>query len=788
MLANFMSSLATSIGCVDPNVVPGWLWLVVILGPLAVIWIIYSVVWFCLPIRRDRVIAEKEGRFLIGVVAFVVAVPLAISSLIMVLDCRGVSSVTPDDLFVQNDNYEPDSQHGILWTIYFHYIDPGNQSNATAKGNKWVMLVSLLGMFLINGLMVTTILNWIDQRKEQRRNGKIRYSRGAFLCKKYAVVIGANEVASSVIKNLLSREDLDYVILQTSSDVGQVRDTLASHLPMSYIDKIIFYSALRDSQEEIESLYLNRAADIYILGENTSWDGGETYHDAISMRCLTIVANLMKREKEKIGNEYRVKDCKVLFDYQTTNSVFYFSDLSMAAKNTLNIIPFNRYEAWAKMIMVDNCANEIIANTETENILGSKITNTVYRPLDGDGIGKDSPEHVHLVIVGMSKMGVALGVQAMLQAHYPNFDDRDEQPKRTRITFIDTHADTEMAFFKGRYVTLFELMRHRYIDTIGGDGYKVAWKDPIAQNEKWRHLGTNGRSFLDIEVEFVKGSIESDNVRTILQEIVSDDTAKITIAICLTQTYQAVAAGLYLPLEIYEKKNVQNIWVYQREVSDIIKGLNNAQSVSLGSNTYADVSYDRYLKLKPFGMLFADHVNDPIRTARAMLVNSVYDLMSGQGENDLLKIATKNWERLPLLLRMSNHYFVDTIEQKLRSVQVDVSKLKIDVDSVLKFDALARSEHNRWNIEKLLFGYTPCDKDTCEELIRLLCEKKGVEYKHMKDELKKSTKKVHPDICACDILKKVDPGAEGYDMKLNTAIPKIIELASEMINLPSCQF
>ena len=184
MLASFMSSLATSIGCVEPNGVPGWLWLVVILGPLAVIWIIYSVVWFCLPIRRDRVIAEKEGRFLIGVVAFVVAVPLAISSLIMILDYRGVSSVTPDDLFVQNDNYEPDSQHGILWTIYFHYIDPGNQSNATAKGNKWVMLVSLLGMFLINGLMVTTILNWIDQRKEQRRNGKIRYSRGAFLCKK----------------------------------------------------------------------------------------------------------------------------------------------------------------------------------------------------------------------------------------------------------------------------------------------------------------------------------------------------------------------------------------------------------------------------------------------------------------------------------------------------------------------------------------------------------------------------------------------------------------------------
>lgn len=776
MLANFMSSLATNIGCVDPNVVPGWLWLVVILGPLSMAWIIYSVFWFCVPIRRDRIMAEKEGRFLIGVIAFVIAVPLAISSLIIVLDYHGVSSVEPDDLFVQNDNYQPDSQHGILWTIYFHYIDPGNQSNATAKGNKWVMIVSLLGMFLINGLMVTTILNWIDQRKEQRRNGKIRYPKRAFWFKKYAVVIGANEIASSVIKNLLSKEEIHFVILQTSSDVGQVRDTLASHLPAAYINKIIFYSTLRDSQEEIELLYLDKATDIYILGENTTWDGGETYHDAISMRCLTIVANLLKREQEKKGDKYQVKECKVLFDYQTTNSVFYFSDLSMAARNTLNIMPFNRYEAWAKMMMVDNCATEIIANTEKENILGTKITDTYYTPLDKDGIEQDSQEHVHLVIVGMSKMGVALGVQAMLQAHYPNFDDREEKPKRTRITFIDTHADTEMHFFKGRYATLFELIRHRYIDTADGQNYNTIWEDPVAQNTKWKHLSANGKSFLDIEVEFIKGTIESDNVRALLCEMAADETAKLTIAICLTQTYQAVAAGLYLPLEIYEKNNVQDIWVYQREVSDIIKGLTNAQLVSMGANTYVNVAYDRYLKLKPFGMLYADYMYNPTKTWRAILVNSVYDLMTNRTENDgLLGTALENWRRLPLLLKMSNHYFVDTIEQKLRSVKADTDKLNLD--------ALARSEHNRWNMEKLLFGFTPCDKVTCDELIRLIGEDKKQEHRQMSRELKKSAKKIHPDICACDILKTIDPGAVGYDKMLNTAIPKIIELANHCTEL-----
>ena len=473
------------------------------------VWVGYCcVVWFLFPIRRDRIIAEKEGRFLGGVVGFVLAVPLLISTMIITFD----KDVQANDIFVQDEQaYSPQADHGILWTVYFHYIDPGNQSNATEKGNNWVILVSLLGLFLINGLLVTTILNWIDQRKEQRQTGKVRYGRVAFWKKKYAVVIGANEIASSVIKQLFTKKKLDYIILQTSSKIDEVRDTLSSHLPESYLDKIIIYNALRDSQDELELLYIENAVDLYILGENTTWNGGETYHDAISMRCVTIVANLLMKEKltlEKKGKSYNAKECKVLFDYQTTNSIFQFADVSVAARDTLRIIPINRYDSWARMMMVDNYAKEVISTNE-ENILGPEVTETTYTPLDGEGIAPNSQEHVHLVIVGMSKMGIALGQQALLQAHYPNFDERADSPKRTRITFIDTHADTEMAFFKGRYTRLFELMRHRHIDTTIQETYQKDWTDPIQNNEKWQHLCDKGTNFLDVEVEFIKGSIES---------------------------------------------------------------------------------------------------------------------------------------------------------------------------------------------------------------------------------------------------------------------------------------
>lgn len=736
----------------------------VILLLLSLTWVIYCVVWFITPIRRDRIIAEKEGRFLGGVICFVLAVPLLISTLIITFD----KDVQANDIFVQDEQtYSPQADHGIFWTVYFHYIDPGNQSNATEKGNNWVILVSLLGLFLINGLLVTTILNWIDQRKEQRQTGKVRYGRWAFWKKKYAVVIGANEIASSVIKQLFTKKKLDYIILQTSSKIDEVRDVLSSHLPESYLDKIIIYNALRDSQDELQLLYIENASDLYILGENTTWNGGETYHDAISMRCVTIVANLLMKEKltlEKRGKAYKAKECKVLFDYQTTNSIFQFADVSVAARDTLRIIPINRYDSWARMMMVDNYAKEVISTNE-ENILGPEVTETTYTPLDGEGIAPNSQEHVHLVIVGMSKMGIALGQQALLQAHYPNFDERADSPKRTRITFIDTHADTEMAFFKGRYTRLFELMRHRHIDTTIQETYQKDWTDPIQNNEKWQHLCDKGTNFLDVEVEFIKGSIESDDVRSILSEISADDRAKVTIAICLTQTYQAIAASLYLPLEVYD--NVQEIWVYQREVSDIIKSMTNLQKVLTAQNEWTDVPYQRYRNLKPFGMLYADIVDDSIRTEQAKLVNFVYEM--GTTPSELLQKANEDWKRLPIHFRLSNLYFVDTIKQKLRSGLHD----SIDKHTM---DALSRCEHNRWNMEKLLIGYSPCDSKIYDELLGYL--KKGMikEYKSRKKELKKLTTKVHPDICSCNKLKTIDPDAISYDETLNAAIPDIIRL------------
>lgn len=743
---------------------------------------------------------------------------------------------TVDELpenIIDAKNEEP----SLFWSVYYHYIDPGNQHIAsTEKGRKWAAAIAILGYFFLNGLLVAVLIGWFDRRREEWLNGEIRYKLRQLPKNKYAVVIGANEVAPSVIKNLLTsrtKKELNfkcernnkYIILQTNRDPQTVREELAVYLEDKELCKVIIYKALRNSKSEIEKLHLNHVTEIYVLGESTLMDVGETYHDAMNMKCVNIIADVLssKHRLNIFNNKSKRKVCKVMFEYQTTYSVFQFSDVSEKIKNNLVFIPFNRYESWARKVMVESFSKDAGVNIE-------------YIPLDGFGIASNSSEHVHFVVVGMSKMGIAMGLQAMLQAHYLNYaaaekiidpkvrEDRKDAT-RTRITFIDTNADKEKDFFMGRYESLFKLVRHRYFDASNLKECK--WIDPMKdENCKWKHLSRDGQNFLDIEIEFVKGELESEGVRRYLRNISDKNNdfvkgSKLTIAICLTQTHQAIAASLYMPIEVYGK--VQQIWVYQREASDIISNLNDTKTKD-----------ERYKKLRPFGMLYGEYMSDRAQYLRALLVNRAHDIGVNGGKCSVINMVDKKtykhirekWGTLSLDKKFSNRYFADSIYLKVRSVMKDdklvvtyrrvFDLLKSDVEflenlkPLMGNDELAISEHNRWDIQQLLFGYSPCcdkvDKEFIElneklvnwrmnyakkinkkwddlnELEKALAEKDPLykeldeKYKDKKNRIKENVERLHPNICEFEHLSEIDSGAKGYDKTLNNAIPRILEL------------
>lgn len=779
-----LASIITGIG-VNMQDLPLCDVIICILGLLATTYVVYFVTFFFLEkIHRD-VILVKEN-YLVWVLLLVLAMPFVFTWIILLL---GIPNMLLSSAASSNMVAAKDSQAiSVLWSVIFHYVDT-ELTNVSANVGKIIsMAIALSSIFLFNGLLVSTILNWTTSRYEKWDNGDIRYPLSSLPKNRFAVVIGSNEVAVTVIKELLQqppkheqrldylhKQENDYVILQTSAEVSEVREQLSAQLTDDELDRVICYNALRTSRKEIEQLYLPYATCIYILGESTIGLNAETGHDALNMSCLNLIARQLLVHKKSLGDKYEKKTCRVMFDYHTTYSVFQFSDVASEVRETMVFTPFNIYESWARKVMVENQASNH----------GYTIQ---YTPLDGyDGIRAEDDKYVHLVIIGMSKMGVAMAEQALYQAHYLNYAKR-----RTRITFIDSVADKKMAFFKGRHATLFELMRHRFVD--GECGLDVPWTDPmLAADCPWKHLSDDGSNFIDTEVEFIKGDVESDIVRTYLRNVAADPASKLTLAVCLSRTHQAIAASLYLPIEIYESNQLQDIWIYQREVVDMVGNLTD-ESVAISSI--------RYKKLRPFGMLDVENLGSQTAYFKALLVNTAYDVLynnhpwpkdMGDPTDEGFKYACQSWNQLMVNKKWSNYFFADTMYQKLRGAYADRTRLLIGGynDDMYKrpswqtemeeaiannLQAMAFAEHNRWNMEQLLMGYSPCQKADDDLLQTLVRDEQTEEQYQTKKALKLSAAKVHPNICDYEHLSLIDPNAKEYDIQLIYAIPRILML------------
>lgn len=840
--------------------------LIIVLGIIGVFFLLGFGFWFVKhPISRDRVLMKLEKTYFWLLICIVFASILVIAGLIELISVIGSFD------FLSKLNLECLASLSEAVKYCTKMGSPKNE-------NVWLsVLVMLFQIVVFEGLIIAAIVGWTGRRTKMIQKGQVRYSKehlnGKFVslwdtCDKtmkwyqlywnhllcyvkclkssvqnnsYAVVIGANEVAPSVIKNLLKHEDEKknslnyahekenkYVILQTCSEIEEVRQTLKAYLTEEEYDHVIIYSDIRYSYEGLKALHLEGASEIYVLGENTTIDGGETYHDTMNMRCVNLIADILvdteeyqtlktkekdlsklvdtpenEEQRKQLQDEIdaivdrfdsKKRNCKVLFEYQTTFSIFQFSDVPDKVHYAMHFIPFNRYESWARRVMVDNKALALV--DENAN---SKCNQQIdYTPLDGfNGIKPKDTQRVHFIVVGMSKMGVAMGTQALFQAHYPNYV-RDNNLK-SRITFIDANAEQEMQFFRGRYATLFELARHRYLDAKDCKDDQLnsdyQWIDPMLDSKtKWKHLSADGANFLDVEIEFVKGELESEGVREYLRQVTTDKKSKVTIAICLPLTHQSVAAALYMPNEVYD--NVQEIWVYQREAADIINNLEHARETNL-----------RYKKLRPFGMLYGEYIDSRTRYLKALLVNAVYDMYGkyknaylDMGMPDTYKGLSDSWNDLSVAQQWSNKYFVDSMHQKLRCMCGD------DNDN----GSMARCEHNRWNVQQLLMGFAPADELKLKEFAQLESNKKtevarnardrwrkavnwnqmteplerkrakehqlykqspyGI-YDEKKNELKHGSLHIHPNIIHYDLLDIYDTGAKGYDEKLNDGIP-----------------
>lgn len=727
-----------------------------------------------------------HGRFLMKVVAFILLVPSLITSAYTIHNAiqssKGCECYSPKNLVYEENLYDTDYKSdtgvaarkdpSIFWTIYLHFIDPGNQQIATSQsGRGWAALIAILGIFLLNGLLVSSIISWIDSRRDKWQKGEIKYPR--FLSRNsHYVIIGGSDIVEGITRQLLPKGK--YIVIQTSSSVESLRKALYSTLTEEEQKQIIIYYGNRTSPKDIEELHLERAEEVFIIGEETRTDDKESYHDTMNMKALDLAFNYLCQQEpyasriteinatydkiatiseqlhlasdhsksELIAEQKRLKKLvksleksandssaiyRVMFEYQTSFSVFQFSEISSHIKTCIKFKPFNYYEMWAQNVL-------ICKEFDHKN-------HCKYLPLEGfEGIKATENKHVHLIIVGMSRMGVAMAIEAAHLAHYPNYNTQSKI--RTKITFIDSNADIEKGFFMGRFKELFKLSHWRY---GYADNDTLKWEAGHAPTD-CEHLGGD---FIDIEWEFICGGVESRCVQQYIDAVAKEQNSTTTVALCLPEPSRCLAAALYLDSSIYQ--SVSQILVYNRYGDSLISQMTHLTEMQM--NPYHN-------KLRAFGMATECYNSKIITDAEqiAEMLNSQYDKLyeyidEGQGLN---KSEVAKW--------WSNIYAANSMWTKLRCTKWSAGCQLSDN----QVDLLAHTEHARWNMEQLLLGYRPLSKTEQQLVIADMTQKNP-----MKSNL------AHFDICSFEILKQIDPGSIRYDRGLTQILPIIYQKINE---------
>ena len=694
----------------------------------------------------------------------------------------------------------------IFWTVYYHFIDPGNQHMTTSKsGRGWSALIAILGVFLLNGLLVSSIIGWIDSRKEKWLKGEVKYP--CFLRrKKHYVIIGGNDVVTGIVKQLISKNK--YILIQTSRDVESFRRELFSNLTEEQQKLIIIYYGNRTSKEDVEKLYIEKAEEVYIIGEEIRTDDIESYHDTINMKCLRMISDNIQNV-ERYNNNPLV--CRVMFEYQTSFNILQVTDID---GKKIDFKPFNYYETWAQNVLI---CQEL-----------AKKENCEYLPLEGfDGIQVDQDKFVHFIVVGMSRMGLAMAIEAAHLAHYPNFCTNK---RRARITFIDASMEQEKHFFMSRFKEMFSLACYRDVTNVSENIYSdlkaYPWLNPLEDvlcKSPYCNSDHLGKDFIDIEWEFINGSIENPNIQQYFADAASNADAKLTIAICLPENSRAIAAATYLPDSVYKSDTTLQILVYQRLNSDLLFQINqnkryNDKLKAFGMNSLCynsslvelsefiakkvNCAYDQYawerIRMRYKGESLIDDDYDCLSNylySDTRISSSDKEYIRGECEkwmdgnnnegcyqviceklknfqNDLGRYISKQNEhsegksgKSKSAKMWSNKYNVYSMWTKFRCFGVNPTKPQDFEDRIVIMSELGKMEHNRWIVEQLLLRFRPLMKDEQDKAqitnLYSSTKQKGIYKKGC----------AHLDICSNDKLNAIDYNMAELDQALVKVLP-----------------
>jgi len=572
--------------------------------------------------------------------------------------------------------------------------------------NGWALFVSsaiyVVGMFVFNGMIISIMTNALEQRVNKHKEGFIHYLKSG-----HYIIMGYDDMVPSFISYIFEKDKDAYVLVLTSAETIGIREKLLKSFSMKQMERIIINYGHRVSPDAYKDIHLESAEQIYIVGNHV-----KPAHDAINVECVDSICSYL--EQPEVTERPNRIVC--VFKDLDTYAAFKTSEIfGKVEKLGVEFFPYNFYTGWAKQVFIKRKYKDF---DHPENTYS-------YPSLYGNkGVKADDDRYVHLVFVGTTNFAVAFAMEAAHIMHFPNADKA-----KTRITFIDKNADKEKDEFIIRNRHFFEIQPYLYQDLSSA-------KDKEPQGTRYECVVFKGKdaNFLDVEFEFIKGDVFSKAVQDVIDGWAQEHNKKqfLSIFLAMSDQRQNFVMGMNMPDLVYD--NEVPLFIRQDRSDNFVTNLRKADIKSDEEKlTYSTVNENgvldqqkrdaRYANIYPFGMNETAYCADEHSLKRAKLINYLYNTMPSDyqfqsimalntmTEEKIWEEADEYWRKLTVALKWSNLYCAYAIITKLDSLRA-MRGLKLD-DTSRDYDSLnddeietlAKVEHNRWNVEKLLMGF-----------------------------------------------------------------------------------
>ena len=568
-------------------------------------------------------------------------------------------------------------------------------------------LAYAIGIIAVTGLLIAIVTTYLRTLGDRYKSGTLDH----YNWNGHILFLGYDELVLGTLRDLCKQDKK--IVVAVPENVEATRSRIKVSLTETEFALVEVIQCNETDRDDLQKkACAGKASTVFIIGQPD-----EATHDATNQKCLDILSELIDESSEVT--------CYIYLRNQATLSLIQRQDFGNDKKGFIwkRTNPFNIYQNIASKLLTGFYSGNQLMTLDYQN--GKR--NLAVCP----------QANVHLAILGMTPMGMALAKETLMVAHYPG--------RRVKITLVDENAREEMFFFMGRYKELFKCCKSSFLDLD-------SWKDymtPKSINDE--------DDIVDVEFEFIQGNIAHPSLMKKIESWAKEEEWIFTLAICSNDSPKNMASALYLPRPLLEGEKAIQVWVYQQGDNsleeygghELYKNLHTFSANEYGANDLQDSI--AYLWAEEVAKAYAKASNGNAGTKWNEM--SQYERWSSL--NNVLSIITKLRGLGYEIVREGDAfrlwYFGDG--KRTRCYSLDFSSEIID--------ALAETEHIRWNADTLAKGFRPTKQDEHDTII--------------KDRSLK--KKYREELFAHDDLRKyaaLDDGTKAYDIKMTESIIKAI--------------